>query len=245
MSVQVRMCHLLSLASLARRNPRAALTTVRVIRERLTYLDPNALAELAGAVLDVERNRVPGTLVEAGCALGGSALVIAAAKNRNRPFALFDTFGLIPPPSNKDAADVHRRYETITRGEATGIGGDVYYGYQPNLQQRVTNTFARYRLPLASHAVRLVPGLFQDTLPRETDQVALAHVDGDWYESVAVCLQAITPRLTVGGRIVVDDYDAWSGCRVAVDEFLTTEAGSRLRRERRSRLHLVCARASA
>lgn len=226
-------------ASLARSSPRVALMIARVRQERLTYLDVDALADLARVTLEVEAAGRPGGLLEAGCALGGSALVIAAAKRPSRPMAVFDVFSTIPPPSAADGADVRERYAEITRGEASGIGGDVYYGYRPNLLEEVVRTFARHGLSVESNAVRLVPGLFQDTLEQETGPVAMAHVDGDWYESVSVCLRAIAPRLVPGGRIVIDDYDHWSGCRRAVDEFLGTPAGGELVVERHARVHLV------
>jgi asparagine synthase (glutamine-hydrolysing) len=71
-----------------------------------------------------------------------------------------------------------------------------------------------------------------------TEPVALAHVDGDWYDSVMTCLQRIEPRLTQGGVLIIDDYDAWSGCRRAVDEYFKDKQG-RYEFIRRSRLHIV------
>lgn len=82
----------------------------------------------------------------------------------------------------------------------------------------------------------LIEGLFEDTI-RPSTPVALAHIDGDWYESVKVCLERIWPALPPGGVMVVDDYDAWSGCRTAVDEFLSGRPDCRV--ERWSRLHLI------
>jgi len=57
----------------------------RVRRERLTYVKPEGLRELAAAVVELERDGVPGTIVEAGVARGGSAIVLAAAKAPERP----------------------------------------------------------------------------------------------------------------------------------------------------------------
>jgi asparagine synthase (glutamine-hydrolysing) len=82
-----------------------------------------------------------------------------------------------------------------------------------------------------------VKGLFQDTM-HFAEPVALAHVDGDWYESVMTCLTRLDPVLVPGGVMVIDDYDAWSGCRAAVDEFLGTRSNAYERR-RRARLQLV------
>jgi asparagine synthase (glutamine-hydrolysing) len=67
--------------------------------------------------------------------------------------------------------------------------------------------------------------------------VAFAHLDGDWYESTMVCLERIAPLLIQGGRIVLDDYYAWSGCRTAVDEYFADRPGFRL--ERRAKVHVV------
>lgn len=62
-------------------------------------------------------------------------------------------------------------------------------------------------------------GLFEDTIKAE-GPVALAHIDGDWYESVKVCLDRLAPNLAVGGVMVIDDSGSWSGCTKAIDEFL-------------------------
>ncbi len=105
------------------------------------------------------------------------------------------------------------------RGQSKGIQDDPYYGYDPGLLGTVKGNFRRFGIDLAASHVELVQGLFEDTIhPR--GPVALAHIDGDWYDSVAVCLARIWPVLTPGGVIVIDDYDDWSGCRRAVDDFL-------------------------
>jgi asparagine synthase (glutamine-hydrolysing) len=41
--------------------------------------------------------------------------------------------------------------------------------------------------------------------------------------------------------LVIDDYDAWSGCRKAVDTFFADKRGD-FRFERHARLHIVRAR---
>jgi asparagine synthase (glutamine-hydrolysing) len=81
-----------------------------------------------------------------------------------------------------------------------------------------------------------VRGLFEDTI-RLDGPVALAHLDGDWYESTMTCLTRIAPLLVSGGRIVLDDYYTWSGCRRAVDEYFADREGFRF--EHRTRLHVV------
>ena len=50
--------------------------------------------------------------------------------------------------------------------------------------------------------------------------IALAHLDCDWYDPVALCLAAVHARSAPGTAIVLDDYNDYSGCRLATDEFV-------------------------
>jgi hypothetical protein len=218
------------------RDPHGALLIARVERLRLTYLDIAALLDLRDLAFEAELAERPGSFIEAGCALGGSAIVLAASKQPSRMLYVHDVFGMIPPPSERDGVDVLERYEEIRAGQATGIQDDPYYGYEPGLLSTVEGNFRRLGVDPVSANVHLVQGLFEDTL-HPSGPVALAHVDGDWYDSVAVCLRQIWPALSPGGVVVIDDYDDWSGCRQAVDDFLSLTPD--VRAERRSRLHLV------
>jgi hypothetical protein len=213
-----------------------AETIAAVKSDRLTYLTHDQLTSLATCVAEADRSGRPGILIEAGAALGGSAIVMAKTKEAGRPMRVYDVFGMIPPPTAADGDDVHERYATITAGESGGLGGDTYYGYRDDLVGEVTASFARHGVPLEDNAVTLVQGRFEDTLVVD-EPVALAHVDGDWYESTMTCLERIAPRLVEGGRIVVDDYHSWTGCRRAVDEYFADRPGYRV--EMRAKVHVV------
>jgi macrocin-O-methyltransferase TylF-like protien len=213
----------------------AAVKAVR--RESLTYLSENALGDLHHQVKKLERERAPGLLIEAGCALGGSAIVMTAAKAPVRPLFVYDVFGMIPAPSSKDGEDVHVRYDVIRSGKSTGIGGRTYYGYEADLQEKVAGNFRRHGFPLEENNVHLVKGLFEHTLDVR-GSVALAHIDADWYESVWTCLDRIAPQLIPGGVLVLDDYDDWSGCRTAVDEYFKDKREA-YEFIRKARLHIV------
>ena len=207
----------------------------RVRQERLTYLpeaELRALARLAAALPVGGR----GCVIEAGAALGGSSIVLGSALRGSRPLYVHDVFGLIPPPSERDGTDVQARYASIAAGESKGLGGDTYYGYREDLLGEVRDAFARLGVPVEENDVHLVQGLFEDTVTGD-EPVALAHLDGDWYDSTMVCLERIVPRLVPGGRVVVDDYWFWSGAREAVRDFLARTPG--LRAEYRARVHLV------
>lgn len=177
----------------------------RVRAKKLTYLSDAKLAKLGSLCLANERNGVPGALIETGCALGGSSIVMAAAKERSRSLRVYDVFGQIPPPSDRDGADVHERYQVISSGKARGLCGDTYYGYLDDLYDRVAASFRELGYPIEENNVELIKGLVQDTLA-VAEPVSLAHIDVDWYEPVRTSLERIEPWLSVGGAIVADDY---------------------------------------
>ena len=199
----------------------------RVLSERLTYLIPAKLRRLNRAQ-QAAMLATPGDVLEFGIALGGSAVLLAqAARKNDRRFAGFDVFATIPPPtSQKDDEKSKKRYEAIASGMSTGIAGEPYYGYMPDLFERVTQTFQRHGTPVDGQNVQLVKGLFEETWPRfETTAVAFAHLDCDWYDPVKYCLEAVDQKMPVGGVIVLDDYNDYGGAKVATDEFLTAHPG--------------------
>ncbi len=185
----------------------------------LTYLSGKRLQSIASTCSEIEKAEIPGVFIEAGCALGGSSILIASVKNRHRKLFIYDVFGMIPPPSDNDPEEVHRRYNIISDGKSNGIGGDKYYGYVDNLLEVVQSNFSTFGIDPKTHSVSLVKGLIRATMQID-EPVAFAHIDVDWYDSVAFCLQTIFPKLSTGGSIIVDDYFDWEGCRMATDEFL-------------------------
>lgn len=194
-----------------------------VIRERLTYLSPVKMLELQRALHEVDEATVPGDIVEFGVALGGSAIALSHTGDTRR-FHGVDLFGLIPPPSSdKDGERAADRYEVIASGRSTGIRGDEYYGYLPDLQATVQRSFARFGLPVDGGRISLHAGLFDEAWPAVAPSVpaiAMAHVDCDWYDAVQYCLNAIAPLVSPRGIVVLDDYQEYEGCRAATDEFL-------------------------
>lgn len=165
-----------------------------------------------------EKKHIDGIIIETGCALGGSAIALTSAKSRDRHFYIYDVFGMIPPPSERDDEDVHERYKVIASGHSTGIENDLYYGYEENLYDKVVQNFKNFEVEVSENNIHLVKGLYEDTLTIKSP-VALAHIDCDWFNSVWTCLERIEPHLVKGGTLVIDDYHAWSGSKKAVDEY--------------------------
>ena len=175
--------------------------------------------------MQIESMELPGSIVEAGTALGGSAIVLARSKAPARQMLVYDTFGMIPPPSARDGSDVHKRYRTIAQGKSKGIAGHSYYGYRSNLLDEVTQSFEQFGIIPEANRVTFTKGRFETTMNID-GAVALAHLDCDWYESVKTCLERIEPHLVAGGRFVIDDYYSWPGCTSAVDEFFASRQGA-------------------
>jgi asparagine synthase (glutamine-hydrolysing) len=196
----------------------------RIRSRNLTYLTEERLASILNACRSIEEAGLSGVFLEAGCALGGSAILIAAVKQPARPLLIYDVFGMIPPPTEEDPQEVHDRYRTIVEGKSRGIGGDRYYGYQDDLYGIVHSNLREFGINLEEQSVWLIKGLVQDTMRIDQD-VAFAHIDVDWYTPVMAALSRIFPNLVVGGSIILDDYHDWSGCKKATDEYLETVAG--------------------
>ena len=196
----------------------------RITSANLTFLPTNRLITIAETCRSIEDTGIPGAFIETGCALGGSAILIASLKKPKRPFAIHDVFGMIPPPTIHDGPDVHDRYRVIAAGGAQGMGGRPYYGYLENLYEAVQSNLKEFGIDPEKQSVSLIKGPVDETLSID-GPVAFAHIDVDWYEPVMTCLTRIFPHLVVGGSIIVDDYSDWSGCRKATDEYLRTVRG--------------------
>jgi len=214
----------------------AEMLIERVISERLSYLEKEALIELANAVMAVEAMNVKGAIIEAGCALGGSSIVIGRTKQPGRNFYVYDVFGTIPSPGERDPEVAHQRYKEIIEGRSSGIGGDVYYGYQVSLLDNVKQQFRDFDVAPEINNVTFVQGLYEQTM-RVDFPVALAHIDCDWYESVMICLNQIVPNMVSGSLLILDDYYYWPGCRKAVDEWFSDEK-DQFEFIEKSRLHI-------
>ena len=192
----------------------------RIIRKKLTYLDLKALLNIDSTIRYVEDNLIEGKFVEAGCALGGSSILITKAKNSKRVFEIFDTFAGMPSPTKIDGNKVAKRFEEISSGLSQGIGSNVYYGYEKDLLKTVRQNFDIFGISPEAESVFFLKGKFKDIMTINTP-IAFAHIDCDWYESTRDAIQNIWPNISPGGIVIVDDYHYYQGCKIAIDEFLS------------------------
>lgn len=179
--------------------------------EAETMIGLKRLDNLQTCVTDVLERGVPGDLIEAGVWRGGAAIFMRAVlkvyRDTARAVWAADSFqGLPRPDPERYPADEGDRHWT-------------YPALSVSLEDVKAN-FARYGL--LDDQVRFLVGWFKDTLPgAPIERLAVLRVDADMYESTIQALEALHPKLSVGGYVIVDDYGAVEACRKAVDDFRT------------------------
>ncbi len=175
-----------------------------------TMLSYPRLSRLYEAASYLEKEGINGSFVECGVWHGGSAGILAkvAEPNEARHIWLFDSWEGVPEPTVKD----------------------VTYKGDPGKKKMFTGSRKRAeelifrKLRLHANKVHFVEGWFRDTIPshkKDIGEIALLHLDCDWYESVKCCLQELYDQVVKGGFIFIDDYGYWRGCKKAVDEFIS------------------------
>jgi O-methyltransferase len=151
---------------------------------------------------------IKGDLIETGVWRGGCCIlmraILAAYGDTKRKVIVADSFEGLPLPAPDqypaDEGDKHYQFEELAVPVST-----------------VRDNFRRYGL--LDDQVFFLKGFFSDTLPDLRRPFAIIRLDGDMYESTIVALEALYPRLSPGGYVIIDDYGAIEGCRKAVDEY--------------------------
>lgn len=160
--------------------------------------------ELSSNFLDVE-----GDIVECGVWRGGMTAALAELANAKKRIHLFDSFEGLPPAKEIDGK------EAVAWQQDTKAS--TYYDNCTADESFAIDAMKKSGVP----DYRLYKGWFQDTLSQyEGGPIAILRLDGDWYDSVKVCLDKLYPLVTEGGVIIVDDYYTWDGCTKAVHDYL-------------------------
>jgi O-methyltransferase len=85
------------------------------------------------------------------------------------------------------------------------------------------------QLQIESARLHFHVGWFQDTFPEaEISEIALLHIDCDFFEPTKLCLDTWYPKVVSGGFIQFDDYEEFIGSRNAVDQFLSQHSELKL-----------------
>jgi O-methyltransferase len=167
----------------------------------------------------VVRNQIPGDIVECGVWSGGSMLLAAHALlhfgDTSRRIWLYDTFAGNPRPDAIDARwDGVPALPTWEHHNQTG-GSWCFGGTQSHVRQVVTSS------GYPEDKFVFVEGMVEDTLPAtRPDAISVLRLDTDLYRSTRHELVHLYPRLSVGGILIIDDYGAFLGAKVATDQFI-------------------------
>ena len=179
--------------------PSRAHTMIGVPRlDNVRYCIETALAE-----------GIPGDLIETGVWRGGASIfmrgILKARGVVDRTVWVADSFEGLPP------ADLAKYPKESTM--PLHLAGDLRVSIE-----QVRENFARYGL--LDEQVQFLKGWFRDTLPTAPiGALAVMRLDGDLYESTMDALVALWPKLSPGGFVIVDDYNALQCCNDAVEDF--------------------------
>jgi O-methyltransferase len=182
-----------------------------MVKPHYSMVTNKNLITLYKLVQKVNAMSLPGAIVECGVWNGGSAAIMGLAneedrRNRmDRTMWLFDSFEGVPRPGDKDGEQEREGY---------------FVGWNRGHIAMVKRIFARLGVPIEQ--VNIVRGWFDNTLATApVEQIAILHVDSDWYDSVKIVLDTFYDRISPGGFIILNDYGAWPGCNRATADFLT------------------------
>jgi hypothetical protein len=193
-----------------------------VLNSNTTYLTKLKLLDLARSLDRVNKKNIEGSIVECGVGLGGSSILLEKINIQKRDLLMFDVFDMIPEPTAEDEADSQIRYSEIASYRSPGIGGNLYYGYESDLVNKVKANFEEFSINPNEEHLKFIVGDVRLTLNLGNRPIALAHIDLDWYQGVKVALIRLWQNLSPGGVIIIDDYWAYNGCKKATHDFLET-----------------------
>ena len=165
----------------------------------------------------VEHNSLSGDVVETGVWRGGSIALLARTSknlgNNRRTFWAYDTFSGMPEPGALDERFAHEKFAE-TRDNL---------GYSNWCRASLNDVKANIEFLCDSLSnFKFIQGKVEETLKIEDNlpvEISLLRIDTDWHTSTKSALEILYPKLVAGGVIIVDDYGAWSGSQLAVDEF--------------------------
>jgi O-methyltransferase len=167
----------------------------------------------------IVRNRIPGDIVECGVWSGGSILLAALALQHfgdtSRQIWLYDTFAGNPRPEPIDARwDGVPALPTWEHHHRTG-GRWCFGGTRDHVRSVVTSS------GYPEDRFVFVEGLVENTLPAQRPEtISLLRLDTDLYRSTYHELVHLYPSLTVGGILMIDDYGAFQGAKLATDRYI-------------------------
>lgn len=171
-----------------------------------TMIGDTRLRNIQECAEKVIREGVEGDFMECGVWRGGAAIFMRAILkeySRERSVWVADSFEGLPAPDAAYPADAGDKHHTM---DFLSVSID-----------EVKRNFSRYGM--LDDRVKFLRGFFRDTLPGPVEKLALLRIDADMYEGVTQALEAMYPKVSEGGYIIIDDYQNLPATRKAVDDF--------------------------
>jgi hypothetical protein len=177
--------------------------------EAHTMVGLTRLANVQKCLEDVISDDVPGDFIETGVWRGGVCIfargLFEAYGVKDRTVWVADSFEGIPTVG-ADAHPLDVELQLHTANDVLGVS-----------KEQVAANFETYGL--LDDRVRFLEGWFCDTLPTAPiEKLAVLRLDGDLYESTMDALNALYPKLSAGGYVIIDDY-LIPACKQAVHEY--------------------------
>ena len=168
-----------------------------------------------------EQSSCEGDFVEFGCYKGDTSLLLAEVlsglqsmacgktveKSVEKKLWVYDSFEGLPEKNEMDESELGKDFK---KGELTVT------------KREVKKRFLRAGLPLPVIKKAWFDELSNTDLP---EKIALAFLDGDFYESIKVSLNLVEDKIAKNGVIIVHDYknEALPGVAKAVDEWMAKQ----------------------
>ena len=150
---------------------------------------------------------LPGAIVECGTWKGGMIAGLVSVFGTGHSYYLFDSFEGLPPAKEIDG---ERALRWQADNDLVNCRASIEYARSAMKRAGIDNA-------------QIVKGWFENTLPgrRIGGGILLLRIDGDWYDSTMCILENLFPQVIPGGCVIIDDYQCWDGCAMAVHDFLS------------------------
>jgi O-methyltransferase len=164
--------------------------SVRIVSDQI---DEDGLKIVWEELQSVIERHIPGDVVEFGCYVGTTSLVIRKLLDEYqqsgiRTFHVYDSFDGLP---EKTAQDSSAAGVDFTAGKLWARKRDLIHAFQN----------ANLGMPIIHKG--WFNELTSDDVPAH---IAFAFLDGDFYGSIIDSLRLVWPQMVNGGMLVVDDY---------------------------------------
>ena len=175
-----------------------------------TMIGVPRLNNIQFCVEQVLAHGVPGDLIETGVWRGGATIFMRGVLKAH---GVTDRRGvgggLVRGAARAGSRPLSRRIASLDFHQMGELAVSL---------EDVRKNFERY--DLLDDQVRFLKGWFKDTLPvAPIEQLAVMRLDGDMYESTMDGLVNLYPKLSPGGFVIIDDYNAVTACNEAVHDF--------------------------